>query len=195
MFLITPDDLIGKQLSHYRLIEFLKDGAFGFVFMAEDVKLHRKVALKLLKPEHILNKENATAFEREAETIANFDHPNILHVYEYDTYDYDKFHDIPFIVMQFIEQGSLRRLHPQGSLLDEKTIVSYVKQIAEALQYAHDRKIVHRDVKPDNVLVGQNGLFLTDFGTAITAHSLRTLSLQQMGGTLPYMAPEQFEEK
>jgi len=188
MLVIKPEDFIGKQFGHYQLVEFLKGGGFGLVYKAEHTKLHRKVALKLLKPELVANDEKVAAFEREADIIANLTHPKIL-----DIYHYDVFHGIPFIVMPFIEQGSLLKLHPRGSRLNPETIVSYVIQIAEALQYAHDQKIVHRDIKPDNVLVGKHGLLLTDFGIAITAHSLQSLSLQEAVGTLPYMAPEQFE--
>src|SRR5690348_12005645 len=169
MFVIKPEDFIGKQFGHYQLIEFLKGGGFGLVYKAEHLKLHRTVALKLLKPELIADEDKVAAFEREASIIANLNHPRIL-----DIYHYDVLHSIPFIVMPFIEQGSLLKLYPRGSRLNTPSIVSYVIQIAETLQYAHDQKTVHRDIKPDNVLVGKHGLLLSDFGIAITAHSLQS---------------------
>src|SRR5579883_2428680 len=188
MFVIKPEQLVGQQMKNYQLVEFLSGGGFGYVYQAVHVKLHKKVAIKLLKPEHVLNTEHLAAFEREAKIIASFTHPHIL-----DIYDYDVFDEIPFIVMPFIEQGSLRKLHPRNSILDMATILFYVKQIASALQYAHDHKIIHRDVKPDNCLYGPQGVLLRDFGIAITAHSINSLSLQDGYGTLFYKAPEQFE--
>src|SRR5207302_3083771 len=156
MFVIEPEQLIGQQLGNYRLLEFLKGGGFGLVYKAEHIKLQKIVVVKLLRPELVvLNKDSIATFEREAKVIASFRHPHII-----DVSDYDVFHGIPFIVMPFIEQGSLRTLHPLGSDVDPATILSYVKQIADALQYAHDRKFVHRDVKPDNFLLGPQGVLL-----------------------------------
>ncbi|MFL5627728.1 MAG: serine/threonine protein kinase [Ktedonobacteraceae bacterium] len=188
--MIKPEQLVDQQLGSYRLTEFLKGGGFGFVYKAEHVKLQKNVAVKLLRPEHVLKEEYVAAFEREAKIIASFTHPHIL-----DVYDYAVFHGIPFLVMPFIEQGSLRTLHPRNSIVETPTIVFYVKQVASALQYAHDHKFVHRDVKPDNFLRGPQGILLSDFGITITAHRVDSLSLQDRAGTLAYMAPEQFDRK
>ena len=188
MFVLKPEQLVGQQVKSYRLTKFLSGGGFGYVYQAEHVKLNKKVAIKLLKPEHVLNKKHLAAFEREAKIIASLTHPHIL-----DIYDYDVFDEIPFIVMPFIEQGSLRTLHPCHSILDMATILTYVRQIASALHYAHDHKIVHRDVKPDNFLRGPQGVLLSDFGIAITAHSINSLTPQDGIGTLVYMASEQYD--
>lgn len=190
MFMMKPEQLVGQQFGSYRLTEFLKGGGFGFVYKAEHVKLQKHVAVKLLRPEHALKEELVAAFEREAKIIASFTHPHIL-----DVYDYAVFHGSPFLVMPFIEQGSLRTLHPRNSIIETSTVISYVKQIASALQYAHDHKFVHRDVKPDNFLRGPQGVLLSDFGITIAAHSIDSLSLQDRAGTLAYMAPEQFDRK
>jgi len=190
MFMMKPEQFVGQQLGSYRLTEFLKGGGFGFVYKAEHINLQKNVAVKLLRPEHILKEEYVAAFEREAKIIASFTHPHIL-----DVHHYEVFHGIPFLAMPFIEQGSLRTLHPRHSIVETSTIISYVKQIAAALQYAHDHKFVHRDVKPDNFLRGPQGVLLSDFGITITAHSLDSLSLQDRAGTLVYMAPEQFDRK
>lgn len=190
MFVTKPEQLVGKQLGNYRLKKFIKGGGFGLVYKAEHVRLQKIVAVKLLRPEHVLNEKHIASFEREAQTIARFTHPHIL-----DVYDYDVLEGIPFIVMPFIEQGSLRTLHPPNSILEMATVVSYVKQIANALQYAHNHKVVHRDIKPDNFLQGPQGVLLSDFGIAVTAHSIDSLSTQDGNGTLFYMAPEQFEHR
>src|SRR5260370_18557719 len=97
--------------------------------------------------------------------------------------------------MEYAAGGTLRDSHAKGSCLPLPTIVSYVQQVASALQYAHERRIIHRDVKPENMLVRADGsLLLSDFGIATVAHSSHSINLQQgIGGTLPYMAPEQIQ--
>jgi eukaryotic-like serine/threonine-protein kinase len=102
----------------------------------------------------------------------------------------------PFLVMDYAPKGTLRQLHPKGQLLPLSTVVSYVKQIADALQYAHDEKYIHRDIKPENMLVGRRGeILLSDFGIALVAQSSRYQSTQDMTGTIAYMAPEQIQGK
>jgi len=108
--------------------------------------------------------------------------------------EYGVEHETPFLVMNYAPGGTLRQLHPKGTRLPPATIVSYVEQVAEALQYAHDQKIVHRDVKPENMLLGRgNEVLLSDFGIAVIAHSTQSQALQEVGGTAPYMAPEQIQ--
>jgi serine/threonine protein kinase len=100
----------------------------------------------------------------------------------------------PFLVMDYAPRDTLRRLYPQGTRLPIETVVSYVKQMASALQYAHDRKVVHRDVKPENMLVGHSDeVLLSDFGIALIAQSSRYQNPLDMAGTIAYMAPEQIE--
>jgi eukaryotic-like serine/threonine-protein kinase len=91
--------------------------------------------------------------------------------------------------MAYAPNGTLRQRYPKGTRLPLDTVVSFVNQVAEALQYAHDRKLIHRDVKPENILLGQsNELLLSDFGIAIITHSSRSLSTQNNAGTIVYMA-------
>ena len=108
--------------------------------------------------------------------------------------DFDVERDIPFLVIEYAPNGSLRQRHPRGSRVPLNTIVSYVKQIAAGLQYAHDKKLIHRDVKPENMLLKiNNELLLSDFGLATIARSTQSLSIErlEMAGTPYYMAPEQ----
>src|SRR5258708_2007124 len=98
--------------------------------------------------------------------------------------------------MDYAPNGSLRRLHPKGSMVPLPTVISYVKQVAEALQYAHDQKLIHRDVKPENMLIGRHSdLLLSDFGIATITQSSRYQSTQEVVGTVAYMAPEQVQGK
>src|SRR5437879_49176 len=104
--------------------------------------------------------------------------------------------DIPYLIMDYAPNGTLRQRHTKGARLPLNTIVSYLMPLAEALQYAHDKRVIHRDVKPENVLIGPNGqVLLSDFGLALIAPIERSLSTQNMGGTVPYMAPEQIRGK
>ena len=121
--------------------------------------------------------------------LANLIHPQIVRVLDFGVADHT-----PYLVMDYAPSGTLRTRHPKGTRLAVPTVVSYVKQCAQALQYAHDQKIIHRDVKPENMLIGRNGeILLSDFGIALVAQSSRYQSTKDMAGTITYMAPEQIE--
>ena len=111
-------------------------------------------------------------------------------------FDFDVQDGVPFLVIDYAPNGSLRQRYPKGSLVPLPMIVSSVKQVADALQYAHEQKFIHRDVKPENMLVGRRQeVLLSDFGIATIAHSTSSLNVSAEGtsGTLAYMAPEQIE--
>jgi serine/threonine protein kinase len=103
---------------------------------------------------------------------------------------------IPYLVMDYAPNGSLRQRHPKGIPLPLTAIVFYIKQVAAGLQYAHDQKLIHRDIKPENMLLGRNNeVLLSDFGIALIAHSSGSQSIQEVAGTVTYMAPEQIQGK
>ncbi len=180
-------DRVGQQFGNYRLVTLLGTGGYAEVYLGQHVRLNLQAAIKLLHT-HMTGQE-AEHFQQEAQTIASLMHPAIVRILDYDVQD-----GVPFLVMDYAPNGSLRRRHPKGSVLTLPQIVSYVKQVAAALQYAHERKFIHRDVKPENMLVGrQQEVLLSDFGLAALAHSSGSLSTQEAVGTLPYMAPEQIE--
>jgi len=182
-------DRAGQQLGNYRLLRQLGRGGFAEVYLGEHVYLKRRAALKVL---HIsLEDEDVEHFLAEAQVLARLDHPHIVRVHEFAVEQ-----GTPFLVMEYASRGTLRQRHPRGSCLSLQTTVAYVKQIAAALQYAHNHQVIHRDVKPENVLLGsQQELLLSDFGISLLSPSPEQLSTQEMAGTLPYMAPEQIRGK
>ena len=182
-------DRVGQQLGNYQLVCLLGQGGFADVYLGEHVYLNTLTAIKLLQT-HLIA-DDFEAFLNEARTIASLTHPHIVRVL-----DFGIERDTPFLVMEYAPNGTLRQHHPKGAPLPLDTIVSYVRQVASALQYAHDRKLIHRDVKPENMLLGPNGtILLSDFGLVLTAQSSRQQNTQDAIGTLAYMSPEQLQGK
>ena len=180
--------MIGSTISHYKILSKLGEGGMGVVYKAEDSNLDRLVALKFL-PAHLLGDEEVKKrFEREAKACAALSHPNVCRVYEIDQVG-----GKTFIAMEFIEGESLDKQIEQGPLnLDEALDIA--QQIAKGLEVAHKKGIVHRDIKPQNIMLGEDGhVTIMDFGLAqLTAASLLTRPDQTMG-TTSYMSPEQTE--
>src|SRR6266566_3730172 len=180
---------VGQQLGNYTLIRRLGEGGFAEVYLGEHIHLGTQAAIKILHTQ--LSTDNVDEFRTEARTIARLVHPNIVRVLEFGIED-----KTPFLVMDYASNGTLRQRHPKGTILPLPTVVTYAKQVADALQYAHDEKLIHRDVKPENMLVGRRGeILLSDFGIALVAQSSRYQSTQEMAGTMAYMAPEQIQGK
>ncbi len=178
-------DYIGQQLGNYRLVRLLGQGGFADVYLGEHIHLKTQAAIKLLQVR--LVGSSMEEFRMEAQTIASLVHPNIVRVLDFGVQE-----GIPFLVMDYAPNGSLRQRHPHASRLSTGIIIPYVKQVAAALYYAHQQKLIHRDVKPENMLLGRNNeVFLSDFGLVLPAHSSGSLATQEMAGTVPYMAPEQ----
>jgi peptide/nickel transport system substrate-binding protein len=180
-------DRIGQHLGNYRLISLLGQGGYAEVYLGQHVRFDMQAAVKVLHT-HLTDKE-AEHFQQEAETIAKLAYPSIVRVLDFDVQD-----GVPFLVMDYAPNGSLRRRHPAGEVVPLSQILSYVRQVADALQYAHGQKLIHRDVKPENMLVGRREeVLLSDFGVATLAHSTGSFSAQEAVGTIPYMAPEQIQ--
>jgi serine/threonine protein kinase len=178
-------DRVLQQLGNYCLLHLLGRGGFAEVYLAEHRYLKRRAALKVLHAS--LRDEEVSKFLSEAQTLARLDHPNIMRVHDFAVEQ-----GIPFLAMDHAPGGTLRDQHPHGSCPSLATIVAYVKQIAAALQYAHTHHVIHRDVKPENMLLGPSQqVMLSDFGLALFSPSPEQLSTQVMAGTIPYMAPEQ----
>jgi serine/threonine protein kinase len=179
----------GQQFGNYRLTRLLGTGGFAEVYLAEHMQLGMNAAIKILHAH--LASDQISAFRQEARTIAELKHAHIIRVLDFDVQN-----GTPFLVLDYAPKGSLRVSHPKGSKLPLDLVVTYVEQVANALQYAHEHKLIHRDVKPENILLGEQGeLLLTDFGIATIAHSTSSMNTQASMGTLAYMAPEQIQGK
>jgi serine/threonine protein kinase/outer membrane protein assembly factor BamB len=180
---------LDQELGNYRLTCLLGSGGFADVYLGEHMHLGTQAAIKV----HRARMEGADLerFEQEARTIAHLSHPHIVRVLDYGVQD-----GVAFLVMEYAPRGTLRDLHPAGTIVPLETVVQYVKQIAAALQYAHDQKLVHRDVKPENMLLdARYQVLLSDFGIAVAAHTTRSLDTQDAIGTVSYMAPEHLKKK
>ena len=173
-----------RQIDSYRILGLLGEGSFGEVYLAEHVMHKRQFAVKILRAR--LDQENFGDFLNEAR-ISRLKHPNIICIQDFGI---DR--GIPFLVMDYVSGGTLRKHHPHGTLVPLKTIIRYVKQIAAALQYAHDDGLVHRDVKPENILIGEKGeVLVSDFGIGTTSSTWNPSQQAGVAGTPVYMAPEQ----
>jgi predicted ATPase/DNA-binding CsgD family transcriptional regulator len=185
-------DRVGHQLGNYRLLRLLGRGGFADIYLGEHVYLKSLAALKILRMS--LTEEERDAFLKEAQTLTQLTHPNIVRVLDFAVDD-----DQPYLVMDYAPNGSLRERHPAGSRLSIDSIITYVAQVTSALQFAHDKGFVHRDVKPENMLLGTNSeILLSDFGISVFAsrtepqYSTNHIA-QSVAGTSRYMAPEQLQ--
>ena len=174
---------VGQQLGNYRLVSLLGQGGFADVYLAEHIHLGTRAAIKILNTH--LTSDSVEHFRSEAHTVARLIHPHIIRVLDFGVEE-----NIPYLAMDYAPNGSIRQHHPRGIRLPLDTVISYVKQVATALQYAHEKKLIHRDVKPENLLLGEHHkVLLGDFGIALIVQSTQYQSIQEIIGTAPYMAP------
>lgn len=176
----------GGIVSHYEIAEKIGAGGMGEVYLARDIKLGRQVALKFM-PTHLAgDRELRARFTREAQAAARLNHPNIVPVYEVS-----EFKGRPYIAMGYIEGETLREINKRGDLKLSESI-SIAEQICEGLQCAHEEGIVHRDIKPGNIIIDKsNRARILDFGLAIVTGEEQLTKTGSTLGTVGYMAPEQ----
>ncbi len=178
--------MIGKSISHYKILEKLGEGGMGVVYKAEDTKLRRTVALKFLSFQVLGTEDEKARFVHEAQAAAALNHPNICTIHEIDEAEGQT-----FIAMEYIEGQSLKGLIESGPLKVEEAR-NIAMQIMEGLQEAHRRGIVHRDIKPANILItGEGRVKIMDFGLAKSPGRTQLTREGTTLGTVAYMSPEQ----
>jgi serine/threonine protein kinase len=190
---VTDDPRVGTELAGYRIESLLGWGGMSVVYLAEDLRLKRPVALKLLAASLAKDASFRERFLRESELAASIDHPNIVPVYEAGTTP----DDLLFIAMRYVDGQDLKaRL--EGGRLEPPEAIGIVAQVASALDAAHARGLVHRDVKPSNVLLapgarpdGSDHVYLADFGLTKLVSEESPSSEGRSLGTIDYVAPEQ----
>jgi serine/threonine protein kinase/Flp pilus assembly protein TadD len=178
--------MVGKTVSHYKILEKLGEGGMGVVYKAEDMKLKREVAIKFL-PHHVTaNNEERKRFEIEAQAAASLNHSNITTIHSIEE---DK--DNVFIVMEFIDGVELKDRIKTGSITNDEAI-DIAKQISEGLEAAHKKGIVHRDIKSQNIMIANNAkVKIMDFGLAKLKSDSQITQIGSTFGTVAYMSPEQ----
>jgi WD40 repeat protein/serine/threonine protein kinase len=180
----------GQQFGNYRLTRLLGKGAFAEVYLAVQVYLGTEAAIKVLHTQ-LANAAEIEKFRLEARTIATLVHPHIVRLLDFGVQD-----STPYLLMDYAPNGSLRQFFPPETPLAPTVILPYLKQVADALQYAHDQKLIHRDIKPENMLLGRSKeVLLSDFGIAMVAQTSSHQQTQGIAGTAAYMAPEQLQGK
>src|SRR5262245_46052874 len=195
------EPLIGKSISHYKILNRLGKGGMGEVYLAEDTRLKRRVALKVLAHDLASDPSRLERFQREAETIAALNHPNIVTIYSVEEAG-----GVRFLTMELVEGETLTQMiHSNG--MDVESFLRFSAPAAEALSAAHEKGIIHRDLKPGNIMVSNEGrIKILDFGLAkLMRHDsdpdssrIETRVETEDGivlGTMPYMSPEQIQGK
>ena len=193
--------MLGKTLNHFKVLDRLGKGGMGEVYVAEDGKLKRRVALKVLPEEVARDPVRLDRFQREAESIAALNHPNIVTIYSIEEAD-----GIRFLTMELVEGETLIQLIPSDGM-DVESFLRFSAPVAEALSAAHEKGIIHRDLKPGNIMVSHGGrIKVLDFGLAKLMRDdsdpdssrMETRAHTEDGivlGTMPYMSPEQIQGK
>ncbi|RCX23071.1 serine/threonine-protein kinase [Fontibacillus phaseoli] len=179
--------MIGHELGgRYQVIERIGGGGMALVYRAQDILLNRFVAIKVLRQQFVNDEEFIRRFRREAQSAASLSHPNIVSVY-----DVGQEEDIHYIVMEYIEGQNLNEIIKERAPLQVEESIRIASQIADALDHAHQNQIIHRDIKPHNILIGRNGrVKVTDFGIARAVTSSTITQTGSVVGSVHYFSPE-----
>jgi DNA-binding beta-propeller fold protein YncE/predicted Ser/Thr protein kinase len=190
---VVADGRIGTELAGYRIERVLGRGGMSVVYLAQDLRLKRNVALKLLAPELAEDEAFRVRFLRESQLAASLDHPNVVPVYEAGEVD-----GLLYIAMRYVPGTDLKALLRAEGALEPERALTLVSQVASALDAAHERGLVHRDVKPSNVLLtgrpGKEHCYLSDFGLSTSTSDRSVADPGKIVGTIDYVAPEQIRD-
>lgn len=179
--------MIGQELGgRYEIIERIGGGGMALVYKAHDILLHRNVAVKVLRQQFVHDEEFVRRFRREAQSAASLSHPNVVSVYDVGQED-----DTHYIVMEYVEGSNLNEVIKDRAPLQAEEAVRIAAQICDALDHAHQNQIIHRDIKPHNILIGKNGrVKVTDFGIARAVTSSTITQTGAVVGSVHYFSPE-----
>ena len=179
--------IIGKVLDNYRILQNIGRGGMGFVFKALNIKLNKIVAIKMIAPALAMNDSFMSRFESEAKTLAKLENPNIVGIHDLRV---DSVY--AYIVMEYVEGVTLGRLIKERGAIPWRQALKLFNQVLNAIEHAHKEGIIHRDIKPNNVLINRQGVVkITDFGLAKNQAEFGITQSVTTGGTLFYMSPEQ----
>ncbi|HBV99535.1 MAG: protein kinase [Peptococcaceae bacterium BICA1-7] len=180
--------MIGKMLGNrYEILEQLGGGGMAIVYKGRDTILNRLVTIKLLRPDYTSDEDFVRRFRREAQAVASLSHPNIVSIY-----DVGREKDMDYLVMEYVDGEDLRSIIKREGPLEPPKAVRIARQICDALDHAHENNIVHRDVKPHNILITRSGRAkLTDFGIAREASAATMTTSDTIVGSVHYLSPEQ----
>ena len=186
--MLTPGTLLGER---YEIIEKIGAGGMSIVYKAKDNRLQRYVAIKELREEFVQDDEFVSKFRKEALSAASLSHPNIVGIY-----DVGSDHELHYIVMEYVEGQTLKQVIAEKGPFDAKTVLELGIQMVSALKHAHSKKIIHRDIKPQNILMTNDGtLKVTDFGIAKAVDSSTIVASGNAIGSVHYFSPEQAKGK
>jgi serine/threonine-protein kinase len=179
--------MIGTRLGdRYEILQRIGGGGMAIVYKGHDVLLNRKVAVKVLRDQYVHDDEFIRRFQREAQAAASLSHPNIVSIY-----DVGKENDVHYIVMEYVEGTTLNEVIKEKAPMQVEEAIHYTTQICDALDHAHSNQIVHRDIKPHNILIGKNGrIKVTDFGIARATTSSTITQTGSVVGSVHYFSPE-----
>ena len=186
--MLTPGTLLGER---YEIIEKIGAGGMSIVYKAKDNRLQRYVAIKELREEFVQDEEFVAKFRKEALSAASLSHPNIVGIYDVGS---DK--DLHYIVMEYVEGKTLKEVIAEKGPFPAKTVLELGMQMVSALKHAHSKKIIHRDIKPQNILLTNEGVLkVTDFGIAKAVDSSTIVATGNAIGSVHYFSPEQAKGK
>lgn len=179
--------MIGTELAgRYEIINRIGGGGMAIVYMGVDLLLNRKVAVKVLRQQYVHDEEFIQRFRREAQSAASLSHPNVVSIY-----DVGQEEDVHYIVMEYVEGTTLNEIIKERAPLQVEEAIHYATQICDALDHAHHNQIIHRDIKPHNILIGKNGrVKVTDFGIARAVTSSTITQTGSVVGSVHYFSPE-----